>query len=117
MSIMNQNIWIKGQLLSTMTCQHIKNARIWLNNRIKEHSELGYATPIYKGICATKWFQMLTDEENRRIAVRNATVERQIELLKIKTMSDSEKRKKAAKLLENPTKENLEKARELLQNM
>lgn len=60
--------WISANnpYLIEMGCDHIANARMWLNRKIKEHRELGYPEPVINGFSYSQWFTILTEEEKRR---------------------------------------------------
>lgn len=102
-------------LITEMGDEHIRNARVWLYNKINTLSILGYNLPINNGFDYGQWLVILANEENRRLAIIEKAKFDEVEMLRIAAMSSEMRKSKARKLLSNPSEENINEAKKLLQ--
>lgn len=102
-------------LITDMEDEHIKNARCWLFRQLSSLKALGYNEPFKNGFNYTEWFAILGQEEKRRIAVAERKRQKEIEKLRLATLSGKAKKAKAAKLLSGiPSDEAIAEAKEIL---
>ena len=109
--------WINNSgspLITEMTDDHIRNTRCWLLRQVEALDELGYEEPYNGNYTYSEWLKILEGEEGRRKAVIRAKELDKINKLKLATLSLATRKKRAAKLLENPTAANIAEAEELL---
>lgn len=102
-------------LITEMSDEHIRNARVWLFNKIVALRNLGYPLPTNNGFCYDQWLVILADEENRRQNIIEKARLDEIEMLRVAAMSTGMRKSKARKLLQDPSEENINEAKKLLQ--
>lgn len=102
-------------LITDMEDEHIKNARCWLHRQIVSLKALSYKEPINNGFTYSEWLAILGMEEKRRMMIIERDRQNEIEQLRLKTLSEREKKAKAAKLLANsPSDLDIARARQIL---
>ena len=102
-------------LITDMEDEHIKNARCWMHRQLRSLKDLGYNEPINNGFTYSEWLAILGTEEKRRVAIIKRNRQNEIERLRLKTLSEREKKSKAAKLLANsPTDADIARAKQIL---
>jgi hypothetical protein len=111
----NQRWFGKDQpLITEMSDEHIRNARVWLYKQVNALSILEYAFPVKNGFNYAQWLVIFKDEEYRRKSVILQQKRNKVEELRIAAMSTSERKRRARKLLETPTTANVVEAEILL---